>query len=105
MEFFVRHYEKLLLAICLIVLCIAIWQVNENKKVNLAEASQQKATATEKAQVKGEKAVPPLDASKLAALFGGGGHRQAAGCTIYEPMEEAKKTFLETLARWREETT
>ena len=47
----------------------------------------------------------PLDASKLAALFGGGGHRQAAGCTIYEPMEEAKKTFLETLARWREETT
>ncbi len=65
MEFFVRHYEKLLLAICLIGLCFAIWQVNENKKLNLAEAKEQKMTATEKAQVKGEKAVPPLDVSKL----------------------------------------
>lgn len=31
----------------------------------------------------------PVDCSKIAAAFGGGGHRLAAGCTIKAPVEEA----------------
>jgi phosphoesterase RecJ-like protein len=33
----------------------------------------------------------PLDATRLALRFAGGGHARAAGCTIHAPMDEAKK--------------
>ncbi len=39
-----------------------------------------------------------IDASKLAALFGGGGHMHAAGCTIDKPLPEAKAMVLEAAA-------
>lgn len=42
----------------------------------------------------------PLDASGLAACFGGGGHMRAAGCTISQPLNEAKKVFFKTLKTW-----
>jgi phosphoesterase RecJ-like protein len=32
----------------------------------------------------------PADASKICALFGGGGHKGAAGCTLKLPLDEAK---------------
>ena len=35
------------------------------------------------------RAVPGLDAAAVAACFGGGGHKGAAGATISLPMEEA----------------
>ena len=35
-----------------------------------------------------------IDAGKLAGVFGGGGHRQAAGCTLDLPLDEAKSRFL-----------
>ena len=35
-----------------------------------------------------------VDASAIAAAFGGGGHRAAAGCTICEPLEKAKALIL-----------
>lgn len=34
----------------------------------------------------------PLDATVLAKAFGGGGHARAAGCTLKEPLSQAKKT-------------
>ena len=34
--------------------------------------------------------MPGIDATVLAKKFGGGGHRQAAGCTLPLPLEEAK---------------
>jgi phosphoesterase RecJ-like protein len=40
-----------------------------------------------------------IDASKLAGLFGGGGHMYAAGCTIDKPLQEAKALVLETAAK------
>ncbi|HHV94608.1 MAG TPA: bifunctional oligoribonuclease/PAP phosphatase NrnA [Firmicutes bacterium] len=39
-----------------------------------------------------------IDASKLARLFGGGGHMYAAGCTIDKPLPEAKAMVLEAAA-------
>lgn len=39
------------------------------------------------------RSVKELDACALAKRFGGGGHRQAAGCTIPLPMKEAKDLF------------
>ena len=38
--------------------------------------------------------MPPLDATVLARQFGGGGHRQAAGCTVPCKLEEAKPKVL-----------
>lgn len=35
-----------------------------------------------------------LDAQKLAAVFGGGGHMQASGCTLEMPLDAAKQKFL-----------
>lgn len=37
----------------------------------------------------------PLDATVLAALYGGGGHRRAAGCTVPLPMAEARRQVRE----------
>ncbi len=36
-----------------------------------------------------------VDASKLAGIFGGGGHKQAAACTFHCSCEEAKKELVE----------
>ena len=37
------------------------------------------------------------DVQKIAAQFGGGGHKNAAGCIIKEKMERAEKLILESL--------
>ena len=37
------------------------------------------------------------DVSVLAQVFGGGGHKKAAGCTIFAPLEEAKKQVITAL--------
>lgn len=42
----------------------------------------------------------PLDASALATQFKGGGHARAAGCTIHQPMEQARKTMLSAIETW-----
>lgn len=39
----------------------------------------------------------PLDATALVRPFGGGGHARAAGCTIKEPLAQAKKSFLKAV--------
>ncbi|MBO9541779.1 DHH family phosphoesterase [bacterium] len=38
-----------------------------------------------------------VDVSRLAAKFGGGGHRRAAGCTFDMPMDQAVQTLLEAI--------
>lgn len=38
-----------------------------------------------------------LDVSKVALSFGGGGHKRAAGCTIFKNMTDAKKIVLDTI--------
>ena len=38
------------------------------------------------------------DARAACSLFGGGGHKNAAGCTIEKPIEEAKELFISRLA-------
>jgi len=40
-----------------------------------------------------------VDVSAVAARFGGGGHRNAAGCTVPGTLDEVKKKVLEALAR------
>jgi len=42
----------------------------------------------------------PLDATVLAKQFGGGGHARAAGCTLSEPLSQAKKTVRKAVAEW-----
>jgi len=42
----------------------------------------------------------PLDATLLARMFGGGGHSRAAGCTIHEPLVQAKRTFMKAVSEW-----
>ena len=42
----------------------------------------------------------PLDATLLVKQFGGGGHARAAGCTINEPLSQAKKTFFKAVKDW-----
>lgn len=37
------------------------------------------------------------DVNRVAAVFGGGGHIRAAGCSISLPLEEAKKKLLEAI--------
>jgi len=34
---------------------------------------------------------------QVAAMFGGGGHKAASGCTVPLPMAEAKKKLIELL--------
>ena len=38
-----------------------------------------------------------VDVRSVAAEFGGGGHRNAAGCTIHAPLEEARRQLVERL--------
>ena len=40
-----------------------------------------------------------IDVSKIARLFGGGGHRNAAGCTIQGTMEEVKRRMLNAVSQ------
>jgi phosphoesterase RecJ-like protein len=41
----------------------------------------------------------PIDVSKVAAEFGGGGHRLASGCTLEGPLAEAEALLVATVAR------
>ena len=43
------------------------------------------------------RAKPGVDVQKVAASFGGGGHKAAAGCTVPLPLAEAKKKIVEML--------
>ncbi len=43
-----------------------------------------------------------LDANKFASLFGGGGHREAAGCVLPLPLRQARDILLEELKQWME---
>jgi phosphoesterase RecJ-like protein len=38
-----------------------------------------------------------FDVAQVARAFGGGGHRNAAGCTLSLPLEQAKRTVLENI--------
>lgn len=38
-----------------------------------------------------------IDVAKIALSFGGGGHKKAAGCTIYAPLKEAEKIVLQAV--------
>ena len=43
----------------------------------------------------------PVDASAICAKLGGGGHRNASGCTLpYNSLEEAKQKLLETIGEF-----
>ena len=44
------------------------------------------------------RAKPGVDVQQVAAMFGGGGHKAASGCTIPLPMAEAKKKLVGLLA-------
>ena len=53
----------------------------------------------------GIRANPGLDVSQVALSLGGGGHPQAAGCTLRITLQEAVDTVLPALqAGWREQT-
>jgi len=47
----------------------------------------------------GIRSVPGVDVSTVALGLGGGGHRQAAGCTLPGPLEAARDTVLARLAQ------
>jgi phosphoesterase RecJ-like protein len=49
------------------------------------------------------RAVPEYDISQVALSLGGGGHPQAAGCTLDGPLEEARAKVLSRLAQARDE--
>ena len=40
-----------------------------------------------------------VDVSEIAKLFGGGGHVRAAGCTIRDSIDNAKKMVLEAVLK------
>jgi len=42
--------------------------------------------------------VGDADAKEICSLFSGGGHKNAAGCTIELPLDEAKKVFIKELS-------
>ncbi len=46
----------------------------------------------------GIRSVPGVDVSAVALALGGGGHRQAAGCTLPGPLEAVRETVLSRLA-------
>ena len=45
------------------------------------------------------RAIEPDDVAGIALTFGGGGHAQAAGCLIDEPMDKAVQMILDEMAR------
>ena len=38
-----------------------------------------------------------IDVAKIALSFGGGGHKKAAGCSIYAPLNKAEKVVLQAV--------
>ncbi|MGD0089871.1 MAG: DHHA1 domain-containing protein, partial [Planctomycetota bacterium] len=46
------------------------------------------------------RSVAPIDVSALARQFGGGGHRQAAGCTLDLGLAAAKRKFLPVAGKY-----
>jgi len=42
----------------------------------------------------------PIDVSQVAARFGGGGHRLAAGCSLDGPVEEAETRLLGAVSEY-----
>jgi phosphoesterase RecJ-like protein len=46
-----------------------------------------------------------VDVAHLAGQFGGGGHRNAAGCTLREPLASARARVLAAAAAWLEATS
>jgi len=40
-----------------------------------------------------------VDVNKIAVLYGGGGHKQAAGCHLYGKLEEAKEKLLKDVIK------
>jgi phosphoesterase RecJ-like protein len=38
-----------------------------------------------------------IDIGSVAKAFGGGGHRNAAGCTVIGPIDTLEKTFIEKI--------
>ena len=38
-----------------------------------------------------------LDVSEISLIFSGGGHSRAAGCTIKQPLEQAKETLIKEI--------
>lgn len=46
---------------------------------------------------------PRVNATRVCALFGGGGHAAAAGCTVEGTLEEAKQKILEAIDRVKSE--
>ncbi|HEX7421136.1 MAG TPA: bifunctional oligoribonuclease/PAP phosphatase NrnA [Thermoanaerobaculia bacterium] len=44
------------------------------------------------------RAKPGIDVQQVAAMFGGGGHKAASGCTIPLPLAEAKKKLVDLLS-------
>jgi bifunctional oligoribonuclease and PAP phosphatase NrnA len=47
----------------------------------------------------------PLDATRLIARFGGGGHARAAGCTIKEPLAAARRIMNRAVKLWIDQET
>ncbi len=41
-----------------------------------------------------------IDAAKICSNFGGGGHKNAAGCGISKPFAKAKEEFIRELIKW-----
>jgi phosphoesterase RecJ-like protein len=46
------------------------------------------------------RARPPADASEICRVFGGGGHRGAAGCTLPPPLETAEQKITAAAERY-----
>lgn len=43
---------------------------------------------------------PGVDVRKIAAIFGGGGHERAAGCTVNRPLDEAVRLVVDEVRKW-----
>jgi len=41
-----------------------------------------------------------IDISRIAKAFGGGGHKNAAGCLLRVNMQEAKEIVLKEIKKW-----
>lgn len=41
-----------------------------------------------------------IDVNEVARVFGGGGHRAAAGCTVHAPLEEARRIVIAEVRKW-----
>ncbi len=46
------------------------------------------------------RSIGKIDVQKIAKKFGGGGHRNAAGAVLNEPIEEAEKVILKAIKLW-----